>query len=50
MLSQICTGLHVKNPYLFLLDFNQTWFFSIRFRKTFKYQISWISVCLPAYY
>jgi len=33
-------GLHVKCPFLFF-SFNETWIFSIDFRKILKYQISW---------
>ena len=35
-------SFHVKRP-LLLSDFNQTWHFSIDFRKIFKYKISWKS-------
>jgi len=41
--SKMCIGRHVKCP-LFLSDFNETWIFSIHFRKIPKYQISWKSV------
>ena len=36
-------GLHVKYT-LLLSDSNETWIFSIAFRKIFYYQISWKSV------
>jgi hypothetical protein len=42
-ISCMYIGLHVKYP-LLLLDFNETWIFSIDFRKILKHQTSWISV------
>jgi hypothetical protein len=43
ILSHMCIGNHIKYL-LFLSHFNETWVFSINFRKSFKYETSWKSI------